>query len=599
MKIYPNDKNVKIKDSINIVTDIPLAYSENKTTHRYEFNINESLSAIKEILMPFDTIDNFLYLFDKYNNPIDYRKYINDFIYENGQYQYVPITDVVKFKPKEFSYYIKAKKKLNYSSSMFYNLNYSVNNNFIIANKLMQIFGDAYLRSLAPNNVLINNRSCDIYSLYNNENKEDGEFFMLKNLTTMITDDGEEDINLDYIKKSKETNLFFIVRNDSAIKDYDGAIYNKDKVNLLLADSIYTYYVSNKLIYNSTVKSKYYFNIPKDNTEIKYYSIFSNKNKTPLLIEERLGDKFICYITEDFFNNIVKNYKSFYELIMYIYCNSYKVSKTYTSWISDELPDYIVKNRQLTKQSSFISDLSITDICELNLNEIYNYNVIIEDETIEYDKLINNRLSFKKKTEDYLDPYHKKESEISMYIDGMIYIYKDFIYRISDDLNSCLSIDKTNNEIIVSLEQYRNSDFSIYIKDSTEIKIPLNYVIDNIEYAIDSGLYYIYVSDNAIKYASVNDVFKGTVLGTLEIIKDISSNSIYDMRRRGGGLPEEAKDNYDCWDIGNIYGRPYRKGSTLIITLPKKYEDKKDFIMSLIRKYMIADDYPILLFEEE
>ena len=69
------------------------------------------------------------------------------------------------------------------------------------------------------------------------------------------------------------------------------------------------------------------------------------------------------------------------------------------------------------------------------------------------------------------------------------------------------------------------------------------------------------------------------------------------MRQRGGGLPETYKDNYNCFDIGNINGRPYRKGNTLIITLPKYLEQYKDIIMDTVKQYCIAEDYPILLFE--
>ena len=46
-----------------------------------------------------------------------------------------------------------------------------------------------------------------------------------------------------------------------------------------------------------------------------------------------------------------------------------------------------------------------------------------------------------------------------------------------------------------------------------------------------------------------------------------------------------------------IDGSPYRKGNTLIITLPKYLEQYKDIIMDTVKQYCIAEDYPILLFE--
>ena len=81
--------------------------------------------------------------------------------------------------------------------------------------------------------------------------------------------------------------------------------------------------------------------------------------------------------------------------------------------------------------------------------------------------------------------------------------------------------------------------------------------------------------------------------------KENTKNNILDMRIRGGGLLEDEKDNFDCFDIGNIYGRPYRKGGALIITLPKYLEEYKDIVMNIVKQYMLADDYPIIIFEEE
>lgn len=71
------------------------------------------------------------------------------------------------------------------------------------------------------------------------------------------------------------------------------------------------------------------------------------------------------------------------------------------------------------------------------------------------------------------------------------------------------------------------------------------------------------------------------------------------MRQRGGGLPESEKDNYNCFDIGHIYGRPYRKGGSTIITLPKKLEPHKEMIMETVKQYCVAEEYPIIIFKED
>ena len=74
---------------------------------------------------------------------------------------------------------------------------------------------------------------------------------------------------------------------------------------------------------------------------------------------------------------------------------------------------------------------------------------------------------------------------------------------------------------------------------------------------------------------------------------------IYDIRQLGGGLPENEPDNYNLFDIGHINGRPYRQAGTLVITLPSKYKEYEERIMNVVKKYMVAEDYPVIFFEDE
>ena len=88
----------------------------------------------------------------------------------------------------------------------------------------------------------------------------------------------------------------------------------------------------------------------------------------------------------------------------------------------------------------------------------------------------------------------------------------------------------------------------------------------------------------------------------MEIIieQSIETKDLYcDMRQRGGGLPESEPDNYDCFDIGNIIGRPYRKGGSLIITLPKNLKPYESIVMNTVKQYMLAEDYPIIIYKED
>ena len=48
-----------------------------------------------------------------------------------------------------------------------------------------------------------------------------------------------------------------------------------------------------------------------------------------------------------------------------------------------------------------------------------------------------------------------------------------------------------------------------------------------------------------------------------------------------------------------LLSKGYVTPNTLVITLPKKYEQYKDEILAVINKYKVAEDYPILFFEDD
>jgi hypothetical protein len=72
---------------------------------------------------------------------------------------------------------------------------------------------------------------------------------------------------------------------------------------------------------------------------------------------------------------------------------------------------------------------------------------------------------------------------------------------------------------------------------------------------------------------------------------------VIDTRVYGGGVPVGEEDNYDCIDIGNISGRPYRLGSTVIIKLPRRLKEHEDIITEAVKEHVAAGEYPVILFE--
>ena len=69
-----------------------------------------------------------------------------------------------------------------------------------------------------------------------------------------------------------------------------------------------------------------------------------------------------------------------------------------------------------------------------------------------------------------------------------------------------------------------------------------------------------------------------------------------DTRIIGGG--SSKFDNYEYIDTGNILGRPYRIGTSMVITLPKKYESHRDQLQEQIDKHISSSEAAVLLFKD-
>ena len=88
------------------------------------------------------------------------------------------------------------------------------------------------------------------------------------------------------------------------------------------------------------------------------------------------------------------------------------------------------------------------------------------------------------------------------------------------------------------------------------------------------------------------------ILGEIRVIlttKRICS----DTRISGGGLPEILPNNYDLLDIGNLYGRLFRAGTSLIIKLPAYLKQYDSYIRDAIEQWKNATTYIAIYYNEQ
>lgn len=612
MKVYPSNSNIIVTNDVNLNTDIPLSFVD---TQKMTYSINtivksEFKNKTKQEVLPYEKMNkNIVCLFDKYGNKLDSVNITKHFRRENNDYVYIPYGSTI-FNPKMFEYSVTAKKNIIYNSKMQYDLKVSVLST-ILADSLMPIFGDAPNKNIAPSNILVNNGSLSYQDLImGNLKDKDIAFIKLKDTAT---DEYGHPFNPSTFTSFK-TNLFSFISNISAIDIKEDTIINYDKVQLYRnTKNPINYKIKKPIIYDSVeISCDKFFTIPKNTDKIIYHNIFNSK-EVPILLEEHLGEGFVVYCIEDLTFDITKYSALLYEVMFYIYSKSYAITKKYREWISDIIPDFIVVNNKLTKKEKFLSHLELHKMFGLNKYEVTPYSINIDEKLYPYVKftgLNNNYLTFEKDIsetcKDFRDPV-KKESETSIFTARQDIIYFDnFLYKIDDSFDDNIKVEKVDNYIKVNIKPFRHSSHGIYIKTLTDLNIPLFYsdaMGNNIQ--ITNADFYIVCKQN--ESASYLDYIRsdkynnsdGLILATIQIRQDKRETLVYDMRQRGGGLPESEKDNYNCFDIGHIYGRPYRKGGSLIITLPKKLKPFKDRIEETVKQYCIAEEYPIILFEEE
>lgn len=606
MKIYPNSSNIMVTNSVNVLTDIPLSYID---TQKLEYKINTVIKSdfknkIKQEVLPYDKMNkNLICLFDKNGNQVNYLELTKHLKREGNDYIFMPYGSVA-FSPKIFEYNVTAKKSIVYNSKMQYNINVAVSNE-TLSNVLMPIFGDAPTKGLAPSNILINNGSMSYSDLVSSSTKNKDILFNIKNSLD----------NNDEIEKPFETktNVFNFVM-EIAAQDYtEQTFIDKEKVEMYMSSEYRDFSIKKPAIYNQVdLNSNMFFNVPRDREGVKYHNIF-NSDVTPILLEEHEGKGFVIYAVNSLTHNIAKFSKIMYEVMFYVYAKGYVKTMQYREWIADRMPDYIVVNNKLTKKERFVSQLELHKMFGLNKYEVTPYEIEIDKDVypfVNFTGLFDDYLIFEKDTSEdnkkYQDPANERNA-ISIFTSRQNIVYFDeFFYKIDDSLDENINVEKLNNSIRVTIKPYRHSTSGIYIKTMTSLDIPLYYKDSmNNTVQITNADYYIVCKQNEsasyVEYVDVTNYSNsdGLILATIQIRQDETKTLVYDMRQRGGGLPESEKDNYNCFDIGHIYGRPYRKGGSMVITLPKRFEEHKDIIEQTVKQYCAAEEYPIILFREE
>ena len=577
------------------ILDIPLAQID-KNIKVSDINFTPSddfRKSIDKSISPYDTFDSGDYIFfDNNNNISDVKLELKDnkYIYNPG--------NTTEFIPSSFSMNATVKKNMVYNGFQKYNINVTVDNLDNWPN-MISIFGDAYKRGVCPSNIEINSGSIEKSSLASGS-IDDTDILFIKSKDGNVYSDGADIPITDLLKKHvniwlaiEDTNLKIFAQNNGSFK-----ITNRFK-------TLYTGEIQYNSSNNYSLLNGLGFNELSD--IVKYngnYSVIEPYvEDNPVVILHMDGYGFVVVSDAGFFNNLSDNAKIIYDVMAYVYFNTYIDTLEKTSWITNESIDFIgrpsiVLNRNhtvlnLDKMVNEVeSDIqSFYTLCRVSINSNYAKKVFF----VEKDS--NNNLYFGKfNSSGDTDPEKPNGYKSLLTTKNTIMYYDCADIKQKESLISAQGIinDDTKKNYI-NINPFYSSKNRLRIPDNKLIEIPQIGVVYNI---LATEIKENNESDIEIKRRS-DGVDDGFIKIGEAIVEYTDLKICNDIRITGGGLPENMPDDFDMLDISNLYGRLIRRGTSLIIKLPKVYEKYDKYIRDAVNKYKNASTYIVLKYSDD
>lgn len=591
IKIYPCNRTLKICDTPDYL-DIPLSHIEKDITPN-SVQVVRSDNFLKNknsYISPFDEFDSDDFI--AFNSK---REMVNITMQKNSndKYTYLP-NNSIEFTPSTFIADILIKKKLKYSSGNTYDLKICVSekdDKLTWSKQLISIFGDAYKKGICPTSIRVNNGANYPISLISSS-YEDNDFLFVetidgKNLSNSLSLDAETMLK-------SHTNIWITVPTPKYADDTNLSI----RKNVVMTPPINQHVLYNKV--SAQIPDVSLFN----KNEINYmetiedtytgYKFDRRYEKLGVLIAHKENFGYIVFSYSDFLNNLSSNVEAIYDILMYIYLQSYLNISTNEVFITNSIIDNYCSVTNSFKKHHPI--LNIDELLLNNNNVIDNYE-IISVSTSNPDVLFSNidslgNLNFIK-IGGTSDPIQKSD-ESSLYTTrGTIVIYKsDNVSILETPVTVDTSIDDTNT-CYVTLNSLFSSTYKIRVLESKTFKIndnTITYCL--VVLPIDKN------GESSVILLPQNDYVEdaGYCVAIVKVIYT-SEDTAFDVRSLAGGLSYSATDDYDLLDIGSYEGKPYRAGVSGIIKLPKKLSSYNTIIENAVKKHKCATDYFYIVYE--
>lgn len=561
MKIYLNKKQIADKTLLD-ENDISLSYLNNISIYQDTIiKYNEELLKLnkKRAINLYEKVDKNNLFFKENNMPAKLNKdYLIDI---DGKIDVLNSSKKASYRPTVFGYKYVLERTLPFESNKEYNIKIDYTG--------MEHIQDLLKTITIPNNV----------HLKNTKENPDIKYFE------------DEKVYLENMKNGgyQDNCNIYIVKSSYANK----IIYNKPKIfdvrkPVLFKQSEYVIEPAWD-IFNHDLEMSLFPRVTYDYIKITI-------DHTPILImRDRLNYKLIMLCGKEIFTE-PRLIQFLVENIVFAYTIGYykvpeKSGSYLNSFISNNIIDYYyslnnkmnsnhpnINFKKDVSKSNFI-DLSykLVDVFTTNNDVIYDY--VDYSNNVYFKKLVNNE-----PVKDNTDSLIYTTNQELKFIDKVNYS----LYDIEQLPNISYKYDNDKLNIVVS--PYYSSSLNIAKNEKTDIiinDINKNYVLYMRKTSVFNDQNFYILEENE----------KSTDIKIADIIIKLSNNIIpTDVRIIGGG--SSKYNNYDYIDTGNIHGRPYRVGTSMVITLPKRYEPYRDQLQKQIDKHISSAEAAIIIFKD-
>ena len=571
--------------------DIPLGYIDTKdTTLECDVAIEKDFASDeKKSVSIYEAFNNDkIIFFDNNDKPIT-----KNLLKRSGNRFIFSPKGMTEFTPTEFSAAAVIKKHMTYSSSKTYNLRVGAVETMSdngLSPKLISVFGDAWKRGLCPANIYVNNGNMTAESLTNSS---------MQNMDFVFTETND---GLDYAGFDPVSLVTGYVNVWISAYDFHKLIvenknYKKqmlDGSSLTKAGHLCEFYkqteraLAPKKIFNQELARALY-------ADTKFDVTFPYEDVMVLQWE----DSSCIIVTPDtFLKDIELNAKILYDVVMYLFLNGYTMTRAVSSWITDEPVDYAAYSKLPVK--AYHDKITMNDLVSSEDYDIGGeYNIlkfIISTKDVSFTGIDGDgNLSFRKTKNAPKDPTKPNGSCSYISASRHVYFYDDsFSNTFLVKKKALITGVPIDGGMRIDVSPLSNSLDMIYTNKESSLIIP-DYKL--VWFLTASPVSAGETSVLKLVEQSEYDLGKdGAKIATIKV-KTKYKTSVIDLRVMGGGLPSGESPDYDLIDIGNVYGRPYRLGSTLIIRLPKKLEEHKEKIEKTVKDHMKSGCYPVFIFE--